>query len=59
MLRNNLRGIIVCGIIYGSEVFVNGLKKYYSHARFGIFRGGLKINIDDDVFKVFIFLGGR
>ena len=45
------------GITYGSEVFVNGLKKYYAHAVFGIFWGGLKIGIDIDMFKVFTCLG--
>ena len=47
-----------CGIIYGNKVFVNGLKEDSAHAVLGIFRGGLKIGIDIDVFGVFTCLGG-
>ena len=43
---------------YKSEVFVNGLKKYYVYAIFGFFLVVLKIGIDVDMFKVFTSLGG-
>ena len=48
----------VRGIIYESEVFVNGLKQDFAHAVLGIFQGGFKIGIDVDVFEVFTCLGG-
>ena len=50
--------ITIYAFNYGSEVFVNGLKKYYAHVVFGIFWGGSKIGFDVDVFKVFTCFGG-